>query len=154
MNILHVLVCGLHKDVFVHLDKFSNRHNLLHVGISFHDMYGSIRFDFRPNNDGRSYVTTAKHRMNVNALFSNYNIEDYQDREFAEYRENRHIETRLIHWGSTIKTWEDIMSFEKHDLCQRYVLGVYDCRHYVNRFTAWSTENATPIWSLHKLWYD
>ena len=151
MSILHLLVYGLYKDVFIHLDKFSNRHNLLHIGVSFNDLYGTMRFDFRPNNDGKSYVTTSKQNIDM-TLFPTYNIDDYENEEFASYREERHIETRLIHWGKTSKSWEDILSFEKCDLCQRYVIGVYDCRHYVNRFTDWSTGKGTPIWSLHKLW--
>lgn len=149
------LVYGLYKDVFIHLDKFSNRHNLLHVGVSFHDVYGSMRFDFRPNNKGKSYLTTTATTqiIDMGSLFLHtYPVAEYVDKEFAEYRANRRIETRSIYWGKTLKSWDNILSFEKYDLSQRYVIGVYDCRHYVKRFTYWSTGKGTPVWSLHRLW--
>lgn len=140
------MIMGCSKDVFIHLDKFSERHNLLHVGISFHDRYGRMRFDFRPNINDKSYMTSAS-----DIKSSRIWIPDYKDEDFFAYRENRHIETRSIKWGSTQQDWDDILHFEK-ELSQRYLLGVYDCRHYVHHFTTWSTGKGTPIWSLHKLW--
>ena len=37
-------------------------------------------------------------------------------------------------------------------LHKKYILGIYDCRHYVNKFTEWSLDKPTPIWKLNRLW--
>ena len=38
------------NKVVLHLEKFNEKFNLLHVGISFNNDKDIIRFDFRPNN--------------------------------------------------------------------------------------------------------
>ena len=46
-----------------------------------------------------------------------------------------------------------IQIFKKY-LQRRYKLGIYDCRHYVNKFTQWCLYKPTPIWDLHLLWEE
>ena len=58
-----------------------------------------------------------------------------------------------IIWGTTNKTIEEILEFEK-SLHKRYILGFNDCRHYVNSFTDWCLSNPTPIWKLHRVWNE
>ena len=31
-----------------------------------------------------------------------------------------------------------------------YILGFYDCRHYVRNLTQWSCYHPTPIWKLYE----
>ena len=50
-----------------------------------------------------------------------------------------------------LKLYDDWVEFEK-TLHKKYRVGIYDCRHYVNRFTRWSLDKPTPVWKLHRLW--
>ena len=68
-------------------------------------------------------------------------IDDYAD-----------IEKRTIYWGTCYKSLHEIINFEK-SLHKRYILGLYDCRHYVNKFSIWALNKPSPVWNLHILWY-
>lgn len=137
--------CFLQKNVFLHLERFSRRHNLLHAAISFEDdlPFGeSRRFDFRPYcNEPTYWIVDGgddEHRRWPPELI----IDDLQGGGLA---------SKTIFWGKTNKTWNEIMSFERDHLCNRYILGVYDCRHYVSKFADYTTGSATPIWRLKEL---
>ena len=124
-------------QVTIHLEKFNEKFNLLHIGISFDDTKRNIRFDYRPN-------------------YNNYNTYDYNHSSFG-FLINPIIDNigKNIIWGSTNKTIEEILEFEK-TLHKKYILGINDCRHYVSKFTEWCLYNSTPIWKLHTIWdeYD
>lgn len=49
-----------------------------------------------------------------------------------------------------IKTIKEIIDYEKN-LDYRYILGIYDCCHYVKNLTKWACDNPTPVWKLYKL---
>tara|TARA_B100002051_G_C16336126_1_gene439321 strand:+ start:141 stop:620 length:480 start_codon:yes stop_codon:yes gene_type:complete len=137
--------CFLQKKVFLHLERFSRRHNLLHAAISFEDdlPFGEVRrFDFRP------YCSEPTYWME--------DTEEHQARWPPELiiddpGEGPALASKTIHWGVTNRTWKEIMQFENERLCQRYVLGLYDCRHYVSRFAEYATGVPTPIWRLRDL---
>ena len=57
----------------------------------------------------------------------------------------------MIYWGETHKTFEEIELFEQ-TLQKKYILGIHDCRHYVNKFSIWAVNKKTPIWKLNTLW--
>jgi hypothetical protein len=61
------------------------------------------------------------------------------------------VPNKTIYWGQTSKTLEEVVQFEK-TLQKKYILGINDCRHYVNRFSRWAVNKRTPIWKLDKLW--
>ena len=146
------------KYVILNLEQFSSRHNLLHVAITFSDTPCTVnrkvcRFDFRAYNDGNSYMTNKRQRLNLDLTFPNLNIpNDYNMNDYNEYRKNIDVHSKNIYWGETNKTWDEIFEFEKEFLCKKYILGVYDCRHYTNKFTYWATGKASPIWKLKDLW--
>jgi hypothetical protein len=148
------VVCVLAMNVAVHLERFHARHNLLHVGVSFHTGGNWVRYDFRPFNDGRSYVTTAEQRLHLGAIMPALTVADAYVAEYAAYRANISAASVDIVWGESDKTWPEIAKFEETCLRRRYVLGIYDCRHYVREFTRWSTGRATPVWLLHTLWQE
>tara|TARA_Y100000992_G_scaffold256861_1_gene190500 strand:- start:211 stop:717 length:507 start_codon:yes stop_codon:yes gene_type:complete len=52
-----------------------------------------------------------------------------------------------LFWDYTDYTIDDIIFYEK-SLNYKYILGVYDCRHYVRNLTIWACNNPTPIWKL------
>lgn len=130
--------------VNIHLEKFNVRYNLLHIGISFESKERLVRFDYRPFNDNSNYDTTNIDRSNFATIFPNIYIPN-------DVNIPKEMEKKNIHWGNTNKTIYEIFEFEK-TLHRKYILGVYDCRHYVHRFTKWALDNPTPIWHLHKLW--
>ena len=49
--------------------------------------------------------------------------------------------------GYSIK---EIIEYEK-TINKNYILGIYDCRHYVNNLCLWSLNKSIPIWNLDKL---
>ena len=127
----------IHKKVIVnlHLEKFNKFYNLYHIGISFKNENENkvLRYDYRPFCEEKS--------LNANQLV----IID----KFYKLLLSKTIENITIFWGETNKTLEEIEIFEK-TLQKKYILGIYDCRHYVNGFSLWSLNKRTPIWKLHK----
>lgn len=142
INLLTFLLAfSTSKRVFLHMERFNNKFNLIHTGISFSDNRKTVRYDFRPFSTG-TYETSDEDRVNANALFPNVYLPKRRD-----------VKQMTIDWGVTNRTWNEIADFESNYLCKkRYILGFYDCRHYTREFTQWSCNNATPIWSLHELW--
>ena len=57
---------------------------------------------------------------------------------------------KTIFWDYSNKTIKEIIHYEKN-LDYRYILGIYDCRHYVKNLTKWACNNPTPVWKLYKL---
>lgn len=148
------------NQVVLHIEKFNEKFNLLHVGISFNNNRDIIRFDFRPHNYGKTYLTTEKDRMNLNLLFPDMSADDNFVNLFEEYRNTLIFDTENIYkknvlWGITNKSQNEILEFERDVLInRRYKLGIYDCRHFVNEFTLWCLDKPTPIWKLKNLWDD
>lgn len=137
------------KNVYLHMEKFNDRFNLLHTGISFSDRYKTVRYDFKPFSSG-SYETNTESILDSEALFPTLNLPP----EFNEdFRHREELETKKMKWGETNKTWKEISDFEIESLCtKRYILGAYDCRHYARDFTRWCCNNQTPVWNLDVLW--
>jgi hypothetical protein len=143
--------------VYVHLEQFNVKYNLMHIGISFNNINRNVRFDFRAFNDNKSYITTDKDRYYLNLMFPDLDIpNDYDDSDIRKYRELllndiNSIYSKNILWGITNKTFDEILLYE-NTLHKKYRIGIYDCRHYVSEFTDWCLDKPTPIWHLHKLW--
>jgi len=64
---------------------------------------------------------------------------------------NKNREEKTIFWDYSNKTLSSIIDYER-SLEYKYVLGVYDCRHYVRNLSDWTTNNPTPVWKLYKLY--
>ena len=132
------------KQVFLHLEKFNQKYNLLHIGISFKDEAKTIRYDFRPFcDDIESYETSPVNRMSESVIF--------HDNIFEHLEMPTDFEKKNIFWGETNKTFEEIEEFEK-TLHKKYILCYYDCRHYVREFTTWALNKSTPVWFLDEIW--
>jgi hypothetical protein len=145
------------KRVYLHLEKFHRRPTLIHTGLTFRDRFKSVRYDFRPFSFG-SYVTSDDARRNASVMFPGAAPvlgvcgDEFHDR-YAVARSE--VEERTILWGETEKSWREISQFELDTLCtRRYLLGVYDCRHYTRDFTSWSCDRATPVWTVDELWEE
>ena len=143
----------LTKNVYLHLEKFNGQLHLLHTGVSFSNGWKTVRYDFRPFTSEGSYETSSRDRFDTRVLFPELALPQRVHDEFREHRGD--MESKTILWGKTTKTWKEISDFELDVLCRkRYVIGVYDCRHYARDFTGWSCHRQTPVWDLDAVWNE
>jgi len=137
-------------QVHLHLEKFNNELNLYHIGISFKNDDTILRYDYRPFCEPsiceyktiNSISTTSTGLVNKEVRFI--------DKLYRFYIPEN-VPNKTIYWGETSKTLDEVVEFEK-TMQKKYILGINDCRHYVNRFSRWALNKRTPIWSLDKLW--
>ena len=134
----NLLIPKQKTKVYIHLEKFHESCNLLHIGISLNDDNKIIRYDFRSSINDEIYITS------INTIKNTYNIDIVELLNFKPHK-------KTIFWGISNKTFDEFITYEKK-LQKKYILGFYDCRHYVNKFTDWGLNKPTPIWDLYKLW--
>lgn len=137
-------------NVNLHVERFNKKLNLYHIGISFSKKDCLLRYDFRAFPEEDEYLTWNSCYTN------NFNSEEENINEYLNHLNfikdnNDGIETKIKYWGYTNKSLSDIIIFEE-SLHKRYVLGVYDCRHYVRDFTKWCLNKPTPVWKLKEFW--
>ncbi len=140
----NIIVSKNPTNVYIHLVKFNEQCNLFHIGISFINSDRTIRYDFSTSQRDNNYITYT----NDNYITYNY---DNCNNIFDYLKSNSNNNKKTIFWGVSNKSIDEIIIYEKC-LQKQYILGFYDCRHYVNKFTDWGLNKPTPIWSLHKLW--
>jgi hypothetical protein len=139
--------------VHLHLEKFNNELNLYHIGISFKNEDTIIRYDYRPFCEPS--ICEFKTINSISTISSTINPVLNKEVRFIDKLYRFYIpetlDNKTIYWGETSKTLTEVVEFEK-TLQKKYILGINDCRHYVNRFSRWALNKRTPIWSLNKLW--
>ena len=133
-------------QVHLHLEKFNNDFNLYHIGISFKNEDTILRYDYRPFCD----PTKCEYKTSSTIISSPNKELRFVDKLYRFYIPEN-VPNKTIYWGQTSKTLEEVVQFEK-TLQKKYILGINDCRHYVNRFSRWALNKRTPIWKLDKLW--
>ena len=69
---------------------------------------------------------------------------------YNEYRNNILLYSKEIFLGETNYSLKEIMEYE-NTLNKFYILGIHDCRHYVNDLTKWTLNMTIPIWNLETL---
>jgi hypothetical protein len=146
-------------QVNLHLERFNDDFNLYHIGISFKNNNSLLRYDYRPfcepNKCEFKTISNDANAISINSINSNGAVVSNKQLTFIDklYRfyipEN--VPNKTIYWGETSKSLEEVEQFEK-TLPKKYILGINDCRHYVNRISLWALNKRTPIWSLEKLW--
>ena len=139
-------------QVHLHLEKFNNELNLYHIGISFKNEDTILRYDYRPFCEPSicEFKTVAS-ITSVNSVSPVLNKElRFIDKLYRFYIPEK-LPNKTIYWGETTKSLTEVVEFEK-TMHKKYILGINDCRHYVNRFSRWALNKRTPIWSLDKLW--
>jgi len=141
-----VPVNNIKTQVHLHLEKFNNDLNLYHIGISFKNEDTMLRYDYRP------FCDPAKCEYKTSStIVSAPNKElRFVDKLYRFYIPEN-VPNKTIYWGETSKTLDEVVQFEK-TLQKNYILGINDCRHYVNKFSRWALNKRTPIWKLDKLW--
>jgi len=133
-------------QVHLHLEKFNNELNLYHIGISFKNDDTILRYDYRPFCEPsiceyktiNSVSTTSTGLVNKEVRFI--------DKLYRFYIPEN-VPNKTIYWGETSKTLDEVVEFEK-TMQKKYILGINDCRHYVNRFSRWALNKRSPIWIL------
>jgi len=137
---------NLKTHVHLHLEKFNNDLNLYHIGISFKNEDTVLRYDYRPFCDPAKCEYKTSFTI-VNAANKELRFVDKLYRFYIP----ENVPNKTIYWGETSKTLDEVVQFEK-TLQKNYILGINDCRHYVNKFSRWALNKNTPIWKLDKLW--
>lgn len=155
-NIPLFLASNEKTKVLLHLERFNEKYNLLHIGISFSNENNNIRYDFRPYSESVGYLTTTMDRREFSNIFPEIEVSSDFEEQYRHYRDaiifdTKQVYTKDIFWGFTNYTFNEIIEFEK-SLHKNYRVGLYDCRHYVNHFTKWCLNKPTPVWTLHRLW--
>lgn len=150
-------------NVYINIEQVNKY--LIHSGITFEDINTNerIRYDFRAFNDNYEYITTDESRKNVTLMFpnldnnfldlkglNNLNKENNEKNDINDKKNEMFLTSKEIFWGTTNYSLQDIKDFEE-TLHKKYIIGFYDCRHYVNEFCLWSLNKSSPIWNLHKL---
>uniref|UniRef100_A0A6C0H484 Uncharacterized protein n=1 Tax=viral metagenome TaxID=1070528 RepID=A0A6C0H484_9ZZZZ len=136
--------------VHLHLEKFNNELNLYHIGISFKNEDTIIRYDYRPFCDPTKCEYKTINNIGVSSTGVINKELRFIDKLYRFYIPET-LANKTIYWGETSKTLDEVVEFEK-TLQKKYILGINDCRHYVNRFSRWALNKRTPIWKLDKLW--
>jgi hypothetical protein len=145
---------------YIHIEKFNEKYNLLHIGVSFIQGNKCARFDFRQAEDQISFMTYSNNPLNIFYIqifnrqipFLRNEIDIYPFRLVDYQRSDEYFETIDIYWGISNKSLDEIIEYEK-TLNKKYILGFNDCRHYSRKLTNWALDKPTPIWKLHKLFY-
>tara|TARA_Y100001980_G_C14541758_1_gene319879 strand:+ start:407 stop:874 length:468 start_codon:yes stop_codon:yes gene_type:complete len=138
--------------VYLNLDKPNDL--IIHTGITFINNDREIRYDFRAFNENRSYITTEESRKNITEMFPD--LSDKKYKFFLKYKGLGDIDnmefilSKELYWGTSKYSIEEIIELEK-GLNKKYILGVYDCRHYVNELSKLCLNRGIPIWNLKSL---
>lgn len=144
------LVIQSPTKVYINLEKVNPI--ITHTGITFinEDENKIIRYDFRAFNNNDDYITTQESRKNVTLMFPNINSKFLDLKGFNEFRDDILLYSDNILLGTTNYSIQEIIDYEK-TINKKYILGIYDCRHYVNKLCLWTLNISIPIWNLDKL---
>ncbi len=132
--------------IYINLEKPNDI--IIHAGITLKNDEKEVRYDFRAFNDGRDYITTEESRKSMSEMFPDL------DKDFLKAKglgdDMVFIYTKEIYLGTSNYSMEEIMEMER-GLSKKYILAVYDCRHYVNELCKLSLDKEIPIWDLESL---
>ena len=134
--------------VYINIEKPNSI--ITHTGITFENNNNKIRYDFRAFNNNDNYITDDESRKNITLMFPKIDTRFFEYKGFNEFRDNITFYSKELFLGETNFSLEEIIEYEK-SINKNYILGFYDCRHYVNRLTTWCLNTSIPIWNLDSL---
>ena len=143
-----LLVFIIPTKIYVNIEKPNSI--ISHTGITFENNNEKIRYDFRAFNNNDDYITTEESRKNITLMFPKIDARFFDYKGFNEFRDNITFFSKEIFLGETNYSLQDIIEYEKN-MNKIYILGFYDCRHYVNELTKWCLNFSIPIWNLDSL---
>jgi len=140
------------KNVILHLEKIPG--GITHTGISFKTPIKRVRYDFRAFNENNTCVTSDinnENGKNLNRLYPNlYDLEfNEQFRYILEnfFKSEPFVIKKDVIVGSTEKTFQEIETYS-NSINKKYIFGIYDCRHYVDKMSVFCDTGNIPIWNL------
>ena len=139
--------------IYLNLDKFNNF--IIHSGITFKNNERKIRYDFRAFNKNNTYITNEYTRQNINSMFPDlFNTKSIHNNINYNYLYNKvKYKSKEIYWGLSNFSIEELIEIE-NNLDKNYLLGINDCRHYVNELCKIALNKEIPIWNLNSLIND
>ena len=152
-SLFSILTTNTKTHVHLHLERFNDDLNLYHIGISFKNNNSVLRYDYRPFCEpNKCEFKTINSVISTSTTISPVLNKELRlvDKLYRFYIPEN-VPNKTIYWGETTKSLEEVEQFEK-TMPKKYILGINDCRHYVNRFSRWALNKRTPIWNLDKLW--
>ena len=132
--------------IYINLEKPNDI--IIHAGITLRNDEKEVRYDFRAFNDGRDYITTEESRNSMSEMFPDLDKDFLMAKGLGD--DMVFIYTKEIYLGTSNYSMEEIMEMER-GLSKKYILAVYDCRHYVNELCKLSLDKEIPIWDLESL---
>tara|TARA_B100000902_G_C27148923_1_gene832670 strand:- start:76 stop:531 length:456 start_codon:yes stop_codon:yes gene_type:complete len=138
----------IQTKVYINIEKPNSI--ITHTGITFENNNEKIRYDFRAFNNNNNYMTTEKSRKNITLMFPKIDARFFDYKGFNEFRDNITYFSKELLLGTCNYSLEKIINYEK-TINKNYILGVNDCRHYVNHLTLWCLNISIPIWNLDSL---
>tara|TARA_B100000902_G_scaffold331304_1_gene328671 strand:- start:1404 stop:1859 length:456 start_codon:yes stop_codon:yes gene_type:complete len=143
-----LLVLIIPTKIYVNIEKPNSI--ISHTGITFENNNEKIRYDFRAFNNNDDYITTEESRRNVTLMFPKIDAKILDFKGFNEFKSNISFFSKEVFLGETNYNLQEIIEYEKN-MNKIYILGFYDCRHYVNELTKWCLNYSIPIWNLDSL---
>ena len=140
-----LLVFIIPTKVYINIEKPNKL--ITHAGITFENNNEKIRYDFRAFNNNNDYITTEESRKNITLMFPKIDARFFEYKGFNDYQNNITFFSKEILLGTTNYSIEEIIEYEK-TINKIYILGIHDCRHYVNELTLWCLNTSIPIWNL------
>jgi hypothetical protein len=137
---------GMNPNVYLHIEGLYPKYHIWHVGISFRTRHKSLRYDFRAFNNQKTYITTGFLRNDLQFMFPDLHIPEKYVHSSNVFERS----SQTIFWGKSSRKLKDIFQYERDILSKKpYIIGLYDCRHYVSDFSKFALDKPTPIWTLH-----
>ena len=148
MLILYFLINFIQNPTKVYLNLEKPNNFIIHTGVTLKNNFKEVRFDFRAFNDNRDYMTTFESRRNISEVFPDLDRRLLSSKCLGKEMEFKY--SKELYWGTSNYSMEEIISMEKK-LHKKYILGLYDCRHYANELCKLSVNKRIPIWNLKSL---
>tara|TARA_B100000900_G_scaffold308728_1_gene267424 strand:- start:4025 stop:4474 length:450 start_codon:yes stop_codon:yes gene_type:complete len=148
MLILYFLISFIKNPTKVYLNLEKPNNFIIHTGVTLKNNLKEVRFDFRAFNDNRDYMTTFESRRNISEVFPDLDTRLLSSKYLG--KEIKFKYSKELYWGTSNYSMEEIISMEKK-LHKKYILGLYDCRHYANELCKLSVNKRIPIWNLKSL---
>ena len=157
LNLLYILLdfIAFPKTVILHLEKIPR--GITHTGVSFKTPYKTARYDFRVFNENNSCMTSNLDKKDLKRMYPNMYTKRFNTklRNFLEafFLKDTKFINYEISVGKTYKTFNEIEQYS-NKINNKYIFGIYDCRHYTNRLITWAGLDRIPIWRLNQFFLN
>lgn len=152
LYLLQITFILIPKRVILHLEKIPG--GITHTGISFKNQCKSVRYDFRAFNENNTCMTSHIHNENGKNLIQLYpNIYDPEFNELYRhilerfFKNEPYVIKKNVVLGSTEKTFQEIENYSNL-INTKYIFGIYDCRHYVDKMSIFCGTGHIRVWRL------